>query len=119
MVQDFGSVHAAIVAMRWEFVRAAPSRYFVATDDPVVFDRHTGLQASPLLFPLSQSVILVANHWNGDDLPYRDSSREETRKLNSIVIQSAKNEIYSPYPDEWIHRGWIEGVIFPSSEGNT
>lgn len=38
MLMDFDQVHGAIVGMQWRFLIAASDRYFVTTDNPVVFD---------------------------------------------------------------------------------
>jgi hypothetical protein len=116
MVKDFVWLHRLLMTMRWEFVRPAPSKYFVTTDNPVVFDRHAGLAASPLFFALSQEVMLDANRSGGDDLTYHRLSEEKTRLYNSFLIQSARCKIYSPHPDEWIYKGWIEGFAFLTTE---
>jgi hypothetical protein len=115
MVKSIGDVHREIIGKRWEFVKAAPGRYFVTTDSPVVFDRNMGLSFATLMFPLSQDVILIANRSKGEDLSYRDASPGYTRKLNSMIIACAEQEIYSPRPDEWIYRGWTDGFIFPGT----
>jgi len=98
--------------MRWQFVKAAPDRYFVTSDNPVVFDRVLGLKAATLIFPLSQKLVLIADHASEDDLAYREAIEEETLKLNTMTIITADQEVYSPYPDRWIHLGWTEGFRF-------
>jgi hypothetical protein len=115
MLQDFDLFHTVIVNMPWNLIKAAPSSYFVTTDNPVVFDK----LSCALVFPLSHNVILHASATLERDLEYRVASPSETRLLNSIIIQSAKREIYSPQGDEWVHRGWVEGFSFPGSEENT
>lgn len=112
MLRDFVKVHSHLMRMRWEFIKVATDHYFVTTDNPVVFDKHAGLRASPLIFPISQAVILVAGQHAGVDLSYREASPLETLKLNAMIIRFAEREVYSPGPDEWVHRGLAEGFSF-------
>jgi hypothetical protein len=114
MIGQVGLVHQALMAKAWQFVRAAPEDFFVTSDNPVVFDRSLGLRLATLLFPLTQNVVLVADGSGGEDLVYRDSSPDETRKVNSMIIMSAEREVYSPRADESIHRGLTDGFSFYS-----
>ena len=118
MLLDFNKIHSGMMRMRWEFITATPSCYFITTDNPVVFDCHSGLSTSQLLFPISQTVMLVASHHEGTDLSYRQASLSETRKLNAILIRFAECKVYSPYPDEWIHKNMAEGFAFTGSDDN-
>lgn len=52
---------------------AAPGRYFVTTDNPVVLDTYQGLQNSLLFFPLSSSLLLDAFRLNSGDLTYEQA----------------------------------------------
>jgi hypothetical protein len=119
MVRNVGLVIKEIAGMRWQFIKASLKDYFVTTDNPVVFDRNLGLVRSELIFPLSSDVTLFADRSDGKDLAYRDSSPNETRRLNSMIIMSADREIYSPRADEWIHKGWTRGFAFIGNEDGT
>jgi Protein of unknown function (DUF4238) len=102
-------VHALIMGRPWRFINAAVDHYFVTSDSPVVFDRSLGLQKSSLLFPIGRSVMLLISQAASSDLLYEVATPEETRKLNAVVIIQAHEKIYSPNPDEWIHKGWHDG----------
>lgn len=111
MTEDFGPTHDAIVGIPWRFLVAAPNRYFVTTDNPVVYDRHQGLKNSPLFFPISSSVMLDVSRFNPDDLFYENASVLDTRKFNAMVMMQADAEIYSSRPDEWIQASWADGFV--------
>jgi hypothetical protein len=111
MMEDFGDTHLAIVGMTWRFLVAAPDRYFVTTDNPVVFDRHQGLKSSPLFFPISSSIMLDVSRFNTADLAYEHASVLDTRKFNAMVMTQAEAEIYSPKPDEWVQARWADGFV--------
>ena len=113
MLQPFGRAHEALMHTNWSFQVAAGGEYFITSDNPVVFDEGAGLLNSSLLFPISQRVILLATWTQGTDLSYTDVAADEVRKLNSLVVITATNEIYSPKPDEWIHQGWEHGFKWP------
>jgi len=112
MLMEFDKVHGAIIGMPWRFLVAAPGRYFVTTDTPVVFDTYQGLRNSPLLFPISSSVMLDASRFNKQDLVYEQGSRDETRKVNAMVISQAAKTIYAPQPERWVQDGATNGFQF-------
>jgi len=112
MLMNYQNVHAELLNMRWVFVKSNPSNYFVTSDNPVVFDRNVGLRSSFLMFPICSRVSLLADHLPGADLIFRSAYDDEVRKLNSIIILSAKRAIYSPQPDEWIHQSITNGCTF-------
>lgn len=113
MVRNVGIVQQELVEMQWQFVRPSPpNNYFVTSDNPVVFDRGAGLKAATLIFPVARNLLLIADHAGERDLLYRESSEDETLKLNVTIIVTADREVYAPAPDQWIHRGWTEGFTF-------
>lgn len=112
MLMDFDKVHGAIVGMPWQFLIAAPNRYFVTTDNPVVFDTYQGLHNSPLLFPISSTVLLDASRFNTEDLTYVHATRDQTRHMNAMIISQAHRLVYSPQPDQWVQDGLTNGFQF-------
>src|ERR1700683_2276720 len=86
MINNVGMVRKGLTAKRWQFIKSAPGSYFVTSDNPVVFDRGFGLRRSPLIFPLAQNLILLADDSTNEDFSYRDASPEETRKHNAAII---------------------------------
>jgi hypothetical protein len=116
MVHDFGPVHAMLMQRPWRILVASDDRYFVTSDNPVVFDRDVGLRASTLLFPVSRTVLLEVSPFGGVDLEYEPLTALAVRKMNALIIRSALNEVYSPYPDQWIHTGLRDGFTFTGSD---
>lgn len=106
MIGDIGMVKRYLTARPWEFVIAPPGYYFVTCDNPI---GNAGLARS-LIFPLSQDVVL-RYAFDGQDLAYRQATSEEMFSINGYIISHAEKEIYSPRPDEWIHKQWVEGEL--------
>jgi hypothetical protein len=113
MLQPFERAHQALLLMNWTFQVAPVDRYFVTTDNPVVFDEQRGILNSQLIFPLSKDITLLAQWSQASDLEYRELSVEEARKINVLTILAATKEVYAPKPDEWIYQGWEHGFASP------
>ena len=109
MITPYKMSHVALLQMVWIFLVAPDEEYFVTSDNPVIYDEPRGLLKSPLIFPISQRVMLFAQWSQGEDLSYKIISAEETLRFNSIIIKCATKEVYSPKPDQWIHQGWEYG----------
>jgi hypothetical protein len=103
MVTTYEMTHEAMLRMPWNLLVASEGEYFITSDNPIIYDEHSGLLKSPLIFPISQRVILLGEWSQGEDLSYKAMSAEETRKFNTVIVRYAIKEIYSPEPDEWIH----------------
>ncbi len=110
--EPFKIVHKAIMEMRWEFVMAPSNKYFVTSDNPVIYDTHFGLKRSPLFFPIDQRTALIATWYGENDLPYIEGSSEQVLKVNSIIIAMANTEVYAHTPDKSIHQALEDGVLF-------
>jgi hypothetical protein len=109
--EPFKIVHNAIMKMQWGFVVPPEGKYFVTSDNPVIYDTHFGLKRSPLLFPLNQRTALIAT-WHGErDLAYMDGSTERVLKFNSIILSQATKEVYAHTSDQWIHQAFENGVV--------
>lgn len=108
----FKIVHNAITKMMmWKFIVSPEGKYFVTSDNPVIYDTHFGLKRSPLLFPLDQRTALIAT-WHGEhDLAYIDGSIEQLLKFNGIILSQATKEVYSHTSDQWIHQALENGVV--------
>lgn len=109
--QPFKIVHKAITKMQWEFIVPPKGKYFVTSDNPVIYDTHFGLKRSPLFFPLDQRTALIAT-WHGErDLAYIDGSMEQLLKFNGIILAQATKEVYAHTSDQWIHQALENGVV--------
>jgi hypothetical protein len=109
--EPFKIVHQAIMKMRWEFVMARSGKYFVTSDNPVVYDTHFGLGRSPLIFPMDQGTALIATWYGKRDLAYIEGSTEQVLKINGIILSTAKKEVYAHTSDQWIHQALENGVV--------
>jgi hypothetical protein len=109
--EPFKIVHKAITKMQWGFVVPPEGKYFVTSDNPVIYDTHFGLKRSPLLFPLDQRTALIAT-WHGKrDLAYIDGSIEQVLKFNGIILAQATKEVYAHTSNQWIHQALENGVV--------
>jgi len=104
MVLPYKMSETVLLDMTWNFLVAAKDEYFVTSDNPIIYDENRGLSKSPLIFPISQHVMLFSQWSQGEDLSYKTIYAEETRKFNTVIIGCAIKEIYSPKPDQWIHQ---------------
>ena len=96
----YPGIHKILMSMRWTFYIAPLNNYFVTSSAPVIVDR-AGLRISPLLFPISKNVALIAKHDGKSDLQYQCASADETLVINYYIICNAV-EVYSPKADLWI-----------------
>ena len=110
--EPFKIVHQAIMEMRWHFVMAPSDKYFVTSDNPVIYDTYFGLRRSPLFFPIDQRTALIATWYGENDLAYIEGSSEQVLKINSIILAMAKKDVYAHTSDQWIHQALENGVVF-------
>lgn len=101
-----------LFTMDWAYFRARPDTGFVTCDDPVVFNKGTGLKdkQAVIVFPLSRQVLLQAM-WISD---YRNNFRElknpDVKMLNRWVVSNAHKQVYAckrsrvlcEFIDKWI-----------------
>lgn len=97
----YPNLHQTLKSMSWTFYVATSDSYFVTSSAPVIFDRSFGLSVSPLLFPISKNVALIATHDKGTDLEYINTSSDETLMINFYTIIEAQCA-YSPKPESWV-----------------
>jgi hypothetical protein len=103
ILSPFSQVRDVFTSLRWALLRAPTGEHFVTCDAPVVYDSNRGLKSSPLRFPISRDVLIVATMTDGDDLQWLDPSEDEMRAANIAIIGAADREVYASRPDEWIH----------------
>jgi hypothetical protein len=116
VLSGFDQVHAVLMQLKWVFCRAPAGDHFLTCDVPVVFDRSLGLRRSPLRFPISSEVLLLATWMGEKDLESRVLSADEVRVENAAIISSAIRHVYSSSPDEWIQKALEHR---PSKTGDT
>ena len=104
LVSEFDQVRSALFNLTWIFYRASGADHFITSDVPVTYDRAAGLRNSPLYFPLSREVLLVASWTGADDLALRQTDPEEVRAINTFVVTHADRHVYASKSDEWIQR---------------
>jgi hypothetical protein len=104
ILSAFDLVHGAFMQLKWVFWRAVGNIPFVTCDGPVAYDRAEGLKRSPLLFPISQHVLLVATWSGGEDLVWKDASAVDALHFNEAVISRATRYVYASSADRGIQR---------------
>ena len=86
-----------LFAMDWAYFRATTDTEFVTCDDPVVFNKGTGLknEDAVIIFPLSR-FLLLQGMWKSS---YRGAFVQladlEVRTLNRYIVSNASKEVYS------------------------
>jgi hypothetical protein len=107
--EPYQNMNKALMEMSWEFIESPDGKYFVTSDNPVIYDTDFGLKSSPLFFPIDQRTALSAT-WHGErDLTYIDGSIEQLLKINGIIFAEAVKEIYAHTSDPWIHQAFEKG----------
>ncbi len=101
MLALYPQLHAELSARKWTFYMAPTGTYFVTSDDPVTYDKVDGLHKSPLIFPISSNLVMVATRNGSTDLQYIKASLDEALTINYLVICYA-SKVYSPKPDRWV-----------------
>ena len=109
ILNPFDKLHAVFMGLNWVFQRTSSDAHFVTCDMPVISNAELGVRRSPLLFPISDRVLLVATSSDEQDLAWRQVSHEECRALNRVVIASASRYVYASSPDEWIYQYLVQG----------
>jgi hypothetical protein len=114
-VVPFNIVHNAIIKMMWKFIVSPEGKYFITSDNPVIYDTHFGLKRSPLFFPIDLRTALIATWHDERDLEYIDGSMEQLLKINGIILAKATKEIYAHTSDQWIHQAFENGVVISAN----
>lgn len=84
-------------AMDWAYFRATPDTEFLTCDDPVAFNKGSGLKdrQAVILFPLSRKLFLQAM-WISE---YRNNFHQlrdaEIRTLNRYIVRNAHKQVYA------------------------
>ncbi|WP_375210908.1 DUF4238 domain-containing protein [Hyphococcus sp.] len=98
--------------MHWSVLEAEKPRYFIASDNPVIFDvpaayRHPiyggGLSHKKveLTFPLSPSKCLLAT-WDKSLPQFSEIPREAVKHMNRMRATYARRFLFGPYRDDGI-----------------
>jgi hypothetical protein len=93
-------------SMSWQVFVAPDGKYFVTSDNPVhVRSENGGLNhpSAEVVFPISRDLALVASHHPVREA-FKQATSQEVNEINRRVISQADRYVYSPKPDEWIHR---------------
>jgi hypothetical protein len=97
-----------IAKMAWAFLKVTDNQFFIATDNPAVFDRALGLgrENSWLVFPVSSRVALVARHSATPDISYLYASEDQVKQVNQQMLRSAEEHVYACKDEAWILEMW-------------
>jgi hypothetical protein len=84
-------------AMDWAYFKATPDTEFLTCDDPVAFNKGSGLKdrQAVIMFPLSRKLFLQAM-WISE---YRNNFHQlrdaEIRTLNCYIVRNAHEQVYT------------------------
>ena len=83
--------------MDWVYFKSTSDTEFLTCDNPVVFNKGTGLKDrnAVIIFPLSRSLLLQAmwiSDYRGTFVQMRDA---QIRTMNRYIVQNALSEVYS------------------------
>lgn len=86
-----------LFAMDWVYFKSTPQTEFLTCDNPVVFNKGTGLKDrnAVVMFPLSRKLLLQAmwiSNYRGSFVPISDS---QIRTMNRHIVRNALSEVYS------------------------
>jgi len=113
--ESYQNMNKAFMEMRWEFIVSPEGKYFVTSDNPVIYDTDFGLKSSPLFFPIDQRTALIATWYGERDLAYIDGSMEQLLEINGKILTKATKEIYAHTSDQWIHQTLENGVVISAN----
>jgi len=94
----------ALHNMRWIFITTPKERGFLASDNPVVYTRATGIRppAGELVFPISQNVALWAS-WNKEWREgYYPARKEIIDEINYWIVDSATEYVFYSKHKNWV-----------------
>jgi hypothetical protein len=86
-----------LYAMDWAFFKCTDDTDFLTSDNPVVFNKGTGLKDrnAVIIFPLTRSLLLQAmwiSNYQGRFVQLEDS---QIKILNKYVVQNAHRQVYA------------------------
>jgi len=86
-----------LLAMDWVFFKSTPNTEFLTCDNPVVFNKGTGLKDrnAVIIFPLSRKLLLQAmwiSNYRGSFVQLEDT---QIRTMNRYVVRNAHRQVYA------------------------
>jgi hypothetical protein len=86
-----------LFAMDWVYFKSTPLTEFLTSDNPVVFNKGTGLkdENAVIIFPLSRTLLLQAmwiSNYRGSFVQLADA---QIRTMNRYVVRNALREVYA------------------------
>lgn len=86
-----------LLAMDWVYFKSTPDTEFLTCDNPVVFNKGTGLkdQNAVIIFPLSRKLLLQAmwiSNYRGSYVQLADT---QIRTMNRYVVRNSLSEVYA------------------------
>lgn len=102
LLRDKFGYKRKIQRMNWRFLKAAPGKKFVTSDNPFFFDRRIGLNDpmfSYFIFPISENLLLTGRLSNIPGKDFEPISAEKTDELNLSVIKNCDVEVFASIDD--------------------
>lgn len=97
---------SVLLAMDWAYFRATKDTEFLTCDDPVIFNKGTGLKDTNavIIFPLSRTLLLQAMWISEYRNRFHRLSDVQIRTFNRYVVQNAHKQIYASKRSETLKR---------------
>lgn len=88
---------SVLLAMDWGYLRATTDTEFLTCDDPVVFNKGTGLKDTNavIIFPLSRTLLLQAMWISEYSHGFYQLTDSQIRTFNRYIVQNASKEVYA------------------------
>lgn len=86
-----------LFSMDWVYFRATTDTEFLTCDDPVVFNKGTGLkdENAVIIFPLSRFLLLQGMWKSTYQSTFVQLGDSDIRTLNRYIVSNANKEVYS------------------------
>lgn len=107
----FGAI--VLLRKKWDFVQPSQKKYFVTSDNPYVFNAPEDVSVGPfhplanITIPLRKDIAFIASspvEHEEEEFTITKISEEETKELNSKIIEAAMRYVFTPIKDDLILR---------------
>jgi hypothetical protein len=96
---------AAIYSMKWRFVRAVESSFFVTSDNPAFYFECYGVgsEKAEIAFPIAKDIAILGSHSGPSERQIVLRARPQlVKEVNRRVASAASRFVYSHKPTDWL-----------------
>ncbi len=100
---EYSRVIPVLTSMNWRFLIAPDNRYFLTCDNPVFFDRSTGIRSGDFTFPIASDLVLWGTLGSrAEDCSFHHAKSQNLKEVNRRTIFNATRFVFSPRNESWI-----------------